>query len=329
MSGAAGADRSILVIKPSSLGDGVYAASRGPAQNARPDSRIAWLINTDWAPLIEGNPHVDEVIIFPRRRFRGLKGLPNVAIWANTMRKRRFDLVLDFQGLRRAPRAWGGGGPSGGGGFFWRAGGARFFYNRTVTVDPNQHAVERYLKLVADLGIDTRVPLGFPLPAGEKPHPFFVSGPYVLLHPFARGPGKSMPESDVRSLCRELLPIPVVVAGRSDKSLDLPRNCINMLNKTSLPALIWLIRNAHYVVSVDSGPMHIAAALGDNLLSIYRWSDPRLVGPYNPNAWVLKDGALFQMKNVHAPLEGMPPNVAEFPDIAGFVREKFAASTGR
>ena len=193
--------------------------------------------------------------------------------------------------------------------------------------DANQHAVERYLKLVADLGIDTRVPLEFPLPAGEKPQSFFVSGPYVLLHPFSRGPGKSMPEPDVRSLCRELLPIPVVVAGRSDKSVDLPRNCINMLNKTSLPELIWLIRNAHYVVSVDSGPMHIAAALGDNLLSIYRWSDPRLVGPYNPNAWVLKDEALFQMKDAHEPrsAESELLKVAELSDLSRFVREKFGA----
>src|SRR2546422_1493547 len=51
-----------------------------------------------------------------------------------------------------------------------------------------------------------------------------------------------------------------------------------------------LFRSARFVVSVDSGPMHIAAAVNGRLLSIHTWTDPRRVGPYNPNAWVWKNG---------------------------------------
>jgi len=62
--------------------------------------------------------------------------------------------------------------------------------------------------------------------------------------------------------------------------------------------LIWLIRAARFVVSVDSGPMHIAAAVTDNLLSIHTWTDPRRIGPYNPDAWVWKNGLLFRVSEL-------------------------------
>jgi ADP-heptose:LPS heptosyltransferase len=78
-------------------------------------------------------------------------------------------------------------------------------------------------------------------------------------------------------------------------------NTQDFLNRTTLGELIWLIRRALYVVSVDSGPMHIAAALTPRLLSIHTWSDPRRVGPYQPEAWVWKEGALFQMKDIDNP----------------------------
>jgi heptosyltransferase-1 len=61
--------------------------------------------------------------------------------------------------------------------------------------------------------------------------------------------------------------------------------------------MIWLIRHASYVVSVDSGPMHIAAAITDRLLSVHTWSDPRLVGPRNPRSWIWKSGRIFPMRD--------------------------------
>jgi ADP-heptose:LPS heptosyltransferase len=69
-----------------------------------------------------------------------------------------------------------------------------------------------------------------------------------------------------------------VVAGRADVTLPPMVNVTDLLNRTSLLELIWLIRQAQFVVSVDSGPMHIAAALTANLLSIHTWSDPAKVG---------------------------------------------------
>ena len=56
------------------------------------------------------------------------------------------------------------------------------------------------------------------------------------------------------------------------------------------------MRRAAWVVSVDSGPMHIASALSPRLLSLHTWSDPKRVGPYNPEAWVWQNGVVFQQK---------------------------------
>jgi heptosyltransferase I len=118
------------------------------------------------------------------------------------------------------------------------------------------------------------------------------SRPFVLLHPFSRGEGKSLPVSAVVAFCGAV-DFPVVLAGRTDAALpELPANTLNLLNRTSLPELIWLLRRAAFTVSVDSGPMHLAAALTDRLLGLHTWSDPCRVGPYRAGAHVWK-GRVF------------------------------------
>jgi ADP-heptose:LPS heptosyltransferase len=105
----------------------------------------------------------------------------------------------------------------------------------------------------------------------------------------------------VADFCRALAPARVVLVGRSEEALPAVGNVENLLNRTTLAELIWLIRRAAFVVSVDSGPMHIAAALTSHLLSIHTWSDPAKVGPYRPEAWVWKGDSLFQMKDIASP----------------------------
>lgn len=296
--------RDILVLKPSSLGDVVHTLPAvALVKRHWPEARLRWLINPEWAPLLEGNPYVDEVVIFPRGQFRGVAGLTKIPAWANQMGAQKADFVLDFQGLLRSGliaklcRAEGGRIV----GLSDAREGSRLFYDQIADVGGIVHAVDRYLALVAALGIDITPPLEWPLPAGNAPAGFSESEPFVLLHPFSRGKGKSLSPEDVASFCRELAPRRVVLAGRSDQQVAGVENVTDLLNRTTIPELIWLIRRASFVVSVDSGPMHIAAALTPRLLSIHTWSDPRKVGPYQPEAWVWKDAALFQMKHLAEP----------------------------
>jgi len=299
--------RSILIIKPSSLGDVIHTLPAVALVKRRwPDARLSWLINPEWAALLDGNPHVDEAVPFPRREFRGLGGSLRVVPWARRLRERvQADLVLDFQGLLRsaliarlcrAPRGRIVG-------LSDAREGSRWLYDEAVDVSEVLHAVDRYLAMVGALGIETELPLAWPLPAGTPPAAFNGSQPFLLLHPFARGEGKSLTLTEIEALCHALTPHTVVLAGRTEAQIAPTANAINLLNRTTLAELIWLIRRAAFVVSVDSGPMHIAAALTSRLLSIHTWSDPRKVGPYRPEAWIYKDRALFQQKHASEPAQ--------------------------
>ena len=103
----------------------------------------------------------------------------------------------------------------------------------------------------------------------------------------------------MRTICAALSPRQVVVIGQAlGPAVDLPSNGLNMLNQTSIPHLIWLIRQAAFVISVDSGPAHLAAALRKPMVAVHTWSDPRRVGPYFAEAWVLKNGELLRVREL-------------------------------
>ena len=311
---------SILVIKPSSLGDVVHTL---PAvallKKAWPQAHLRWLINPEWAPLLDGNPHVDEVVHFPRGQFRGPAGWARIPGWAKKIAARKAGLVLDFQGLLRSAliarlsRADGGRIV----GLSDAREGARHFYDETVDVSAKTHAVDRYLALVAALGIDTAAPLEWPLPQGSAPDGFDATEPFILLHPFSRGAGKSLTAAEVAEFCRALAPRRIVLAGRTDTTLPPLENVADLLNHTTLGELLWLLRRAAFTVSVDSGPMHLATALSPRLLSIHTWSDPAKVGPCQPGAWIWKDRALFQMRDLAQPSAHQP--AADIAAVARFV----------
>jgi ADP-heptose:LPS heptosyltransferase len=293
--------KSILIIKPSSLGDVVHTL---PAvallRDAHPHAEISWVINREFAPLLRGNSDVNHVQVFPRRQFRGLGATGNLFRWWRTTKLLRPDLALDFQGLLRSALIARISGAREIYGMSDGREGSRWFYHRVARVDRHAHAVERYIKLAECAGATVGDSLRWPIPTGDPLPRFDDYPPFILLHPFARGGGKSLSNAVIQEFCRAFSPTRVVTVGQSQHKIEPPENCIELTNQTSLLQLIWLIRAARFVVSVDSGPMHIAAAVTDNLLSIHTWTDPRLVGPYNPDAWVWKNGQLFRVSELGA-----------------------------
>src|SRR5262249_26803195 len=135
---------------------------------------------------------------------------------------------------------------------------------------------------------------------------FDEESPFILLHPFARGRRKSLSTAVIKQFCRAFAPERVVVVGKSVGKFSSPENCINLTNQTTLLQLVRLIRKAQFTISVDSGPMHIAAAISDRLVSIHTWSDPLRVGPYNETAWVWKSGRIQRVRElkVHDKVKG-------------------------
>jgi len=284
-----------LIIKPSSLGDIVHTL---PAvallREAHPGAEITWVINPEFAPLLRGNPDVNHVHFFPRGQFRGLGAPRSLLPWLKKTRGIRPDLALDFQGLLRSALIARISGAKEIYGLSDAREGSRFFYDRVAKVNRRGHAVNRYLKLAECAGATIGESLRWPLPTGDPLPRFDQYPPFILLHPFARGDGKSLSNAVIEEFCSAFAPTRVVVVGQSRRKIDTPGNCIDLTNQTSLLQLIRLIRVARFVVSVDSGPMHIAAAVTDNLLSIHTWTDPRRVGPYNRNAWIWKHGQLLR-----------------------------------
>ena len=295
--------RSILIIKPSSLGDIVHTLPAVAAiREAHPQAEITWVINPEWAPLLRGNRDVDHVHIFPRGEFRGLGAPGSLLPWLRKTRALRPDAAVDFQGLLRSALI---GRISRARDFFGLSDareGSRFFYNHVARVDRRSHSVERYMKLAALLGGREAETLRCPLPTGDPLPRFDEHLPFILLHPFARGRGKSFSDRAVAEFCRACAPARVILVGKAKLRITAPENCVDLSNQTTLLQLVRLIRSAHFVVSVDSGPMHIAAALTDRLVSIHTWTDPRRVGPYNLDAWIWRNGELRQMRDF--PREG-------------------------
>ena len=310
--------RRALIIKPSSLGDLVHTLpSVHLLKQKFPRLGMTWLANPGFAPLLEGNPDLDGTILFPREEFRGVAGLLRFGSWLKQLPARlQPDVTFDFQGLfrsgltshaSRAPVRIG---------FSDSREGARLFHTHVVPVDPHAHAIDRSLTLPEVLGASG--PPVFPLPPGNCPAGLRsgdIPGHTILLHPFSRGTGKSLTPTQTLILCQALAPLPVLLVGLRPPPLPspLPPNTQDLLNLTTISELIWLMRRARGVISVDSGPMHIAAALTANVLSLHTWSDPRKVGPWHPGTTVWKAGHLM-------PAGQFDPAVcsldSDFPDSA-------------
>ena len=316
---------SVLVVKPSSLGDIVHTLPAVHYLKATfRSAKISWIANREWAPLLQENADLTTVIPFPRAEFKGPVGIFKFIRWCRELSGLEPDLVLDFQGLFRS--AWISRSARGKSVFGLSDSRevSRFCYDRRALVQPGQHSVDRYLALARLAGADTSGPIEFPLPRGAAISSVVLPQRYVLLHPFARGARKSLTPEEIFEFTHLIDPIPVVVVGRSDEQFATDRNGISVVNGTNLLELIWLLRRSSFVVSVDSGPMHIGAAITPDLLSIHTWSDPRSVGPYNPDAWIWKAQRIFQVRSNRMGESQVGneerPNIAQ---IASFVRDRW------
>jgi len=279
--------RSVFVVKPSSLGDIIHTLpSVHLLKQACPDLEIRWVCNPEWMPLLTDNPDLTEVIPFPRQKFKGLKGLGKLVSWSRALKKAarsQPEIALDFQGLMRSALICRVRGANPIVGLSDAREGASLLYHHVVPVNAGGHAVDRYLEMVRAFGIEVQSDrLVVPLPRGRPPEKMELPENYIVLHPYARGADKSLSTESIQALCDALAPHPVLIVGRSHAAVPVQgAHVFSLVNETDLHELIWLLRQAKATISVDSGPMHIAAALTDRALGIHTWSDPRKVGPYN------------------------------------------------
>ncbi|MFV0337897.1 MAG: glycosyltransferase family 9 protein [Chthoniobacterales bacterium] len=321
----------ILIIKPGSLGDIIHALpSASWIKKQWPQAHLHWIVDTRWKPLLIGQPHIDHLVDFPRTRFRGVGAAFRFFSWLKSLETLRPDLTIDLQGLLRS-------------GLMARAAkskqiiggddareGAGHFYHKSARIAPKAHGVERYRSILQTAGIDTEsTPPIFKLPESKLPVNFEPSPPFVLLHTLSRGKGKSLSPSASDFLKKALTPLRVVLVGQDSSRKEANKNDPDdLINRSTLTELLALCRAAHFIISVDSGPAHLAAAVNPNTLAIHSWSDPRRVGPWEKSAFVWKNGHISRVAelskikgnqlNCNSPL----PTENDLTQIANFVKHK-------
>jgi len=317
--------RRILLIKPSSMGDVIHALPVATALHETwPEAEISWLIQPAFKDLVESHPAISKIILFPREEFRGFFGSIRALRWANSLGTLKPDLALDLQGLLRSALIAQAARADDVIGLSDAREGASFFYSSIATVHPNNHAVVRYMALVKALGCVSSGPV-FHLPSGTMPFNFAIQTPFIVIHPYARGHGKNLTQEQVIALARALMGFSVVIVGQGKKMENLPENVSDWTGRTSVLELIGLLRKASFVLSSDSGPMHLAAALKpERLIAIHLWSDPLRIGPWPLESLVWKHGQLklHHQLTEESRLPGRTPSLEEMSALGRFVLAK-------
>ncbi len=305
-----GTVRRICVVKPSALGDIVQALPILPALRARfPLARIAWVANRSFAPLLRPVPLLDEVIEFDRGLLRTnpAAGAAGFARLLAGLRRRRFDLAIDLQGLFRSGLMLGATGAR------WRVGlrsareGAGLFATHLVddAAGPPD-AVRRYWQVGRWLGADAEAPSEFPLgltAAELAAADELLAGlprPLLAVAPGAAWATKRWPAASFAAAAN-LLPAGVaagvaVLGGPGEEAfaaevsagLALPNR--NLAGRTPLRLLAAALARCDLLLANDSGPTHLAAAVGTPTVSIFTCTDPARAAPFGNGHRVVRTG---------------------------------------
>jgi len=291
----------IVIIKPSSLGDIVHALPTAAALRRRfPKAHIAWVVKREWAEVLEGNPDLNEVIAVDLTTRRGW--------WEaiGAIRAGKFNMAVDLQGLfRSALLGWLSGAPAHIGFAEGREGSSWLYRYLVQGGEPSLHAVDRYLLIARSLAapMEPLGPSSFPLPADPEIATRIAAlagngeGDVVLVNPSARWPTKQWSPESFAVVADELhrRGARVTLIGASgDEPIgeQVLRHMhtvpLNLIGQTTLKELIALLRMARVVVTNDSGPMHLAAAVGTPVVALFGPTDPAKTGPYGGGHVVLR-----------------------------------------
>ena len=319
----------VAIVKLSSLGDVIHALPVAHALRRHfPESNLTWVAEVREAAMLAGHPDLDEVVSVDTRRWRKriwtLAGTREVGAElsqvARRLRAGRFDVALDLQGLIKSGLLTACTGAPLRVGFSLghvREPLSALFTNRRVTPPPAAvHVVEQYLALLEPLGVADRRPV-FHIPVNRDAeqridtflteHGVKARDKLVALNPGAGRPEKRWPVAHWKRLADRLAledglrPLllwgpgeealaEAVSQGLSTRPLHAP--------PTTLHELAELLRRVELIVAGDTGPLHLAAAMGTPCLGLYGPTPAERNGPYGPHCRVLRssDGTMASLR---------------------------------
>jgi heptosyltransferase-1 len=299
--------KNILIVKLSAIGDVIHALPVARAlKQTYPDARITWVVEKPAYDLLTNNPDIDEIIIFNKPKFKSLTGLlSNGYRLSKLLKSHHFDLAIDLQGLfKSAAISYLSDAPK------------RLVYcnarelsgkigQRICGKHENDHVVDRYLDVAQHLGckIDqVQFPMNITEVEAQKAEAIAnhaglrLENPYVVLAPGTNWPSKCWPTTHFAKLADQLYDtniVPVIIGGPNDKRLaeEIIANTkippIDLTGKTSLKQLAYIIKKSQTFVGGDTGPMHLAVAVGAKIVTIFGPTDPKRNGPYGENHSIL------------------------------------------
>jgi len=301
----------ILIVKLSAIGDVIHTL---PALNAirkhYPHASITWLVEEEAAPLVQGHKAIDRVIVSKRKRW--LKALRSLSFlntikevygFIKALRDTRYDMVFDFQALLKSgiliALARGRRKIGFGKGLEHMEHSYIFLNERIPAVDMEIHALSRGMMLLDAVGIPTNE-VEYKLPVSDhdrkkidelmKQHGINGEKSLIAINPVAKWETKLWPNKKFAELADMLvdqynLKI-VFTGGIKDYSIiqtitsSMKGRAINFAGKTTLTELAALYEKAALVISTDTGPMHLAAAVETPVVALFGPTAPWRTGPY-------------------------------------------------
>jgi lipopolysaccharide heptosyltransferase I len=292
----------ILIVRMSALGDIVHALPVLAAiRDAWPDVEVDWLADRKYAGVLT---YVDGIS-------RCVVGRPSLSKAVATMRTREYDVAIDLQGLLKSAAMARLSGARRIVGFeqsVLRERAAAWFYTETAKVAPGVHIIHKNLSVMPVLGLDSPGRIRFPFSAPESAVANEISAivrlrglrGFALINPGAGWPNKQWRPDRFGAVARHLEQrhrlAPLVLWGSGEMSLA---NAVIRASgsagvcapETTLGDLLALAGRAALMVAGDTGPMHVAAAVGTPIVGLYGPTWPERNGPWHPDDVVVSRAA--------------------------------------
>ena len=308
----------ILIIRLSAIGDIVHSLPTAYAIRQKyPNAQIDWLVEERFYSLVKLNPYIDNVVILPRQKWSELlkndflEGVKSIWKFIKKMRKRKYDISLDLQGLFKSSFA---GflfkpnlrmGPSDG-----RELSQLFYQAKIDTPAKTCHRVEKYLHFAGALDVKTdEVNYGLKITPVIKSRvsrlfemeKINIDKKIIILNPFTNWKSKNWFLDRYFELANKLIELGyyVIFTGSEEEkgsinnfeTIDSKAFC-NLAGKTSLEELVEIYRRADLYIGGDTGPTHIAAAVGLKVVALMGPTSPETNGPYGKGHTVIQDNSL-------------------------------------
>jgi heptosyltransferase I len=301
----------ILIVRLGALGDIVHAIPAAAALRAAlPDARIDWLVESKHRAILDLVTAIDRVVPLEGRSLRA---------WTDAVRRARqarYDVAFDFQGLMKSAvlaRASGAARVAGFSIWHLREKTARPFYSETddAANDDEGHVIAKNLHLLHIVGIDTSR-VAFPIAdvgsrALDDVRRDIGPAAFALINPGAAWPNKRWPVAhfgEVAAFLRDVRGLPsIVLWGSGEHALAqavaaASNGAARPAPPTEVPDLVAIARQASLIVSGDTGPLHIAAAVGTPAVALFGPTNPKRNGP-----WAEADVSVSRFEGCHCHYE--------------------------